>query len=142
MYFQAMISIDTLSTGTETFEFDLSITSDMTAFPYPNDSIGIRYTHSVNSGKFQLYSKDAGGAVAVADSGVTVATSTIYGLRIDIDKSRSEIRAYIDNVPVGRIASGLPSATDAGVRVAIKKSAGSTARVVRVYSLAACFIFP
>jgi len=142
MYFQAMINIDTLSTGTETFEFDLSIASDMTAFPYPNDSIGIRYTHSVNSGKFQLYSKDAGGAVAVADSGVTVAASTIYGLRIDIDKSRSEIRGYIDNVPVGRIASGLPSATDAGVRVAIKKSAGSTARVVRVYSLAACFIFP
>lgn len=142
MYFQAMLSLDNLSTGTETYEFDFSITSDITAFPYANNSTGIRYTHSVNSGKFQMYSKDSGGSVAVADTGVTVTAGELYGFRIDFDKSRTELRGYINNTPIGRLASGLPSAGDAGVRIAINKSAGSTARVARVYSLASCFIFP
>ena len=142
MYFQAMLSLDNLSDGTETYEFDFSLTSDNTAFPYPNSSVGIRYTHSVNSGKFQLYSKNSGGTVAVADSGITVSATALYAMRIDIDKSLSEIRAYIDNTFVGRIASGMPGTTGAGARIGINKSAGTTSRVVRVYSLAACFIFP
>ena len=36
----------------------------------------------------------------------------------------------------------MPAAAGAGARIGINKSAGTTSRVARAYSMAACFIFP
>lgn len=121
---------NTLSDGTETFTSQMSITASPTNVTgTPNNTIGIRYSHSINSGKFQAFSVDGAGAVATQDLGVTVAINTLYTLRVELDKSRTEARFYINGAYAGRMTSGLPAnAQTVGMRCLHLKSAGTNGR--------------
>jgi hypothetical protein len=131
---EATISIPTLSDGTQTFTAGIQVTQGPRSGTFaPNNTIGIRYTDGVNSGKWLGFSKGNAGAETTVDLGITVAANTVYGLRVEVDKSLSEARFYIDGVMVGRIAANLPNAVSASPRIVIVKSAGTTSRALQAH---------
>ncbi len=90
---ETLISIPAVSDGTETFTVELQITGTPNSSSLePNNTIGIRYSHGINSGKWQLFNQDNAAAESVADLGVTVVANNIYKLRIEMDKSKTEAR--------------------------------------------------
>ena len=65
-----LLHLPNLSVGTNTF------TSQFALIPSPssttlavNNSVGIRYSHGINSGKFEGFSRDNGGTESTIDSG-------------------------------------------------------------------------
>lgn len=135
--------IPNLSDGTNTYEAYWKLTLNPAGIYVHLNSFGIRYSSTINSGKFQLYSQDSGGTTSTADTGVTVAADTLYLIRVEIDKSRSEVRAYIDGVPVGRVTANLPaSGVDLAIGACILKTAGTTARTIRLASMGGAAIYP
>lgn len=144
IFAEAFISIPTLSDGTNTYEIGLQITESPTSTTLvPNNTIGIRYSHGTNSGKFQGYNKDNAGSESTGvDLGVTVATATLYKLRVEIDKAKSESRFYVDGVFCGRATSNIPNSVAVGARAIIVKSAGASARSLQLHNLSAGAIYP
>ena len=134
IYTEWTVSIDNLSDGSQTYECNVGLfTSSALTTLNSNNSVGIRYTHGKNSGKWQLFSRDNAGAETTADSGVTVAVTTLYVLRVEMNKARSEARYYIDGAYVGRITANMPTTTTYGSRACIVKSVGTTARLLKTY---------
>lgn len=132
----ATISLPFLSTGTETFTAALMITASPTSTTFlPNNTFGIRYTNGVNSGKLQGFTKDNTGTESTVDLGVTVSGNVAYLVRIEVDKSNSEVRFYVNNSFAGRITSNMPTAGLCAPRCAISKSAGSTSRILNVHNM-------
>lgn len=132
---EATISIPTLSDGTQTFTTHLQLTNSPTSTSAePNNSIFIRYSNGINSGKFQLVSQNNAGAESTADLGVTVATATLYKLRIEIDKAKAEVRGYVNDIYGGRVTGNLPNSVVCGARVGLWKSAGGTASNLYIHN--------
>jgi len=141
---EATISLPVLSDGSETYTTELQFhPSPTTQSLEANNTIGIRYSHGVNSGKWQLFVQDNGGSEGTpTDLAVTVAANTSYRLRLEVDKTNSETRAYINGVFCGRLAAGMPNAAIYGARVVHMKSVGTTARTCQVYNISAGSIYP
>ncbi len=140
---ETLISIPAVSDGTETFTVELQITGTPNSSSLePNNTIGIRYSHGINSGKWQLFNKDNAAAESVADLGVTVVANNIYKLRIEMDKSKTEARAFINGAYVGRVTGSLPNSVVCGSRVILLKSVGTTSRTLRVHQFHAESIYP
>lgn len=143
---QAVLSLPTLSDGTDRFLVDLSIndapTTSQTTGAANNNTIGIRYIDNVNSGKWQGYSKDNAGTETSVDLGVVVSTATLYILRVEIDKSRSEARYYVNGVMCGRIAANIPNANTCGPKMWLQKTVGTTARTVKIHKFMFHSIYP
>ena len=138
-----LISIPTLSDGTETYTVCLQITGTPTTSTLePNNTISIRYSSGINSGKWQGVSKDNAAAESTADLGITVASNTLYLLEVTIDKSKTEARFYINKVMVGRVTGNMPNSIVVGSRIYLLKSAGTTARQLRVHSFGSYAIYP
>lgn len=92
-----------------------------------NDQAFFRYAPATNSGKFQaVYS--IGGTDVSADTGVTVAVSTAYHLRIEIDASRVP-RFYINGVLVAT-GTALTNTTDLIPYVGVEASAAAAKTLV------------
>lgn len=139
----ALISFPVLSDGTDTFFTEIQITNTPnTSTQTPNNTVGIRYSHGTNSGKFQGFSKDNAAAESTVDTGITVATDTLYQLCVVIDKSKTEVRYYIDGVMVGRVTGNLPDSVVIGTRIMHVKTVGTTARTLRVHSIGSYAIYP
>ena len=125
-----------MSDGTQTYSAGLQITASPTLATFaPNNTVGIRYSSGINSGKWQGFSKDNAGTESTADLGITVAANTVYSLRIELDKQNSEVRFYVDGVMSGRVNAKMPTAGAAGVREVIVKSAGTTASTFNVHHI-------
>lgn len=143
IFLEATVSIPTLSDGTNTFTSLLQILNDPTsATESPNNSIGIRYSHGVNSGKWQLYSKDTGGTESLADLGTTVVAGTIYKIRVEIDKAKSEARAYVNGSFAGRVTGNMPNTQAVSGRIMHIKSLGATARTLNIHNISSGAIYP
>jgi hypothetical protein len=142
-YAEGYISIPTLSDGTETFTAELQITNaPSSASLEPNNTIGIRYSHSIAGGNWELFSQDNSGAEGTPDDlDVAVTANALYKLRIEIDKSKTEARAYINGAYVGRVTTNMPNSVVCGARVILLKSAGTTARTLNVHSFSAGAIY-
>lgn len=97
-----------------------------------NNSCGLRYTHDINSGKWQGYCRSSGGTDSVVDTGVTFAANTKYDLRVVLNKQSNEATFFINGTMVGRVTTNTPSATSMGASWQIEKTAGSTSRQCRV----------
>jgi hypothetical protein len=143
-FVEAVISIPTLSDGTETFTVELQITNaPNTAAVEVNNSVNLRYSHSINSGEWEFFSQDNAGAESTPiDCNVAVATGTPYKLRLDIDKTKTEALVHINGAYIGRVTTNLPNSVVCGARLLIFKSAGSTARAINVHSFTAGAIYP
>lgn len=130
----AWVYIPTLSTSAQRFTTQLSITASANGTTLAvNNSVGIRHSDNVNSGKWEVFSRDNAGTESTADSGITVAANTLYMLRIFVDKGRTEARFSITdgtNSYVGRIAANLPNAVTCGARLINSKSVGTTSRTL------------
>ena len=142
---RTLVSIPTLSNGTQTFTFDFGMcngaSTDQTITQ--TNAFGLRYSHGTNSGKWQAYSRDGLAASTTADAGVTVAANTLYELQCYLDMARSEVRFYINGTYAARITTNLPDANALmGCRALILKSAGTTATVVNVHRMSAAMILP
>ena len=142
IFCEAYISLPVVSDGTNTYQIVLDITNSVVTNTIPNNSIGIRYTHATNSGKWQVFSKDNAGSESTADSGVTVSAATLYKLRIEIDKSKTEARAYINDVYVARVTGNMPNSVVCGAKINIFKSVGATERIMNIHSFNAGAIYP
>lgn len=135
--------IPTLSNGTETYTIQVGlVASSSTTTLAANNTVAVRYTHGTNSGKFQGFSKDNAGAESTADLGTTVATNTIYRVRIELDKARAEARFYVNGTFAARITGNMPNNVANGMKAEILKSAGTTARTLNIISMNAGAIYP
>lgn len=144
VFAEATISLPTLSTVAETFtsEFQISSAVQNTTLE-SNNTFGVRYSNGINSGKWEFFCQDnAGSEGTPVDLGVTVTAGVIYRIRIEVDKSKTECRAYINGVYCGRITTPLPNNVQVGVRVVHVKSNGSTARTLKCHSMQAGAIYP
>jgi len=141
--FSALVSLPTLSDGTDTYTATARIVAGANNTTIgPNNAVGIRYTHGTNSGKWEGYSISGAGAVSTADLGVTVTAGQAYLLRVELDKAIGEARFYIDGVFTGRVTASMPTAFAVGSGVIMLKSAGTTAREINVHNMSAKAIYP
>lgn len=97
-----------------------------------NDQVFIRYEAGVNDGEFQVISS-IGGTDTTTDSGVVVAVSTRYRLRIAIGADRTA-RIYINGALIYTTAA-LTDATDLKPYIGVQSSAVA-AKSIRVYGQA------
>ena len=127
-----LVYIPTLSNGTDSFTVYSQFTSSTASpgFTWAH-SAGIMYSHSLNGGNWTGYTTDVSTTNKV-NLNVAVAANTSYLLRTEIDKSRTEVRFYINDVYVGRSTSNIPAAGATGYSCGIKKGVGTSARTVSV----------
>jgi hypothetical protein len=127
-------STATLSDATNDYYYFLRIASNPSSgFFNQNNSLGLRYTHDVNSGKWEAYSRDNGGTDSVVDTGVTFAVDTDYELLVTLNKSNTEATFFINGIVVARIATNLPTGVGCGPSQQLEKTAGTSARSVKCY---------
>lgn len=107
-----------------------------------NNSVGIYYRYSDNSGKWWLRSTNTSGTSTETDSGVTVATSTDYELMVTVNKALTEVTYFINGTVVGRTTTNLPSGVICGPSSQLEKTAGTSARSVYVYRFMGAAIAP
>ncbi len=128
------IRLTGVSDGTDTFVARLGFLDSPSA--EPTDGVYFRYTHSVNSGKWECVTRVAGVETAT-DSGVAaVGSSSFTVFEIQITAS-SSAAFYIDGVLVQTNVTNIPSgANRSGYGLTIIKSAGTNARTVDIDLLA------
>lgn len=142
LFGEAVVSIPTLSTALESFTSTLQFTQNpINTDIDPINTIGIRHSDGINSGKWELFSQDNAGSESVADLGVTVQAGTLYTIRVEINKSKTEARAYVNGAYVGRVTGNMPNSTIVSCRMTTRKSAGTTARTLNVHSFSAGAIY-
>lgn len=71
-----------------------------------NEGVYLRYSHGVNSGKWQA--RCYADSETAADTGITVVAQTWYKLRIEIDPDAAEVRFYINGSIVATISTNIP----------------------------------
>lgn len=142
MVFSTSVYFPTLSDGTQTYTFSFGLVPSPSSTTLAvNNSVCIRYSSGVNSGKFEGFCRDNAGTESTVDLGTTVAANTLYALTVCFDKARSEARFYVDGVMAGRVAANVPNAVATGGRAVIVKSAGTTARTAIMPTINFCSIY-
>lgn len=129
---EVVMNIPTLSDGTETFTtYDGFLDSQVFT---PVDGAYFRYTHSVNSGKFQRVTV-ANSVETASDCNVTVVAGTWYRLVVVVNAAASSVEFFIKSgsgalTSVGSNTTNIPSGAgrETGFLWGILKSAGTTAR--------------
>lgn len=126
-----------LSDGTDTYTFIAGFGDAPTAASQ-TDGAFIRYTHSVNSGKFQAVT-ESNTTETATDTGVTVAADTWYRLDISVNAAGTSVVFALktgtgSSSTVATNTTNIPTtATRAtGIICGLIKSAGTTARTAWV----------
>lgn len=116
-----------LSDGTETFTLLLGLND--TASGAMVDGVAFRYTHAVNGGRWECVARN-NATETVVDSGVSVAATTNYKLRIEINAAGTSAQFFINGASVGTITTNIPTASGRQTTPSfgIIKSAGTTSR--------------
>jgi len=98
--------LSALSDGTDTY-----ITRDGFLDTRPDvdstDCVGIRYTHSVNSGKYEFVCRSNSTETTV-DSGLTPSTTSFQTFRIRIDSTAANAYLYTNGVLAATITTNIP----------------------------------
>jgi hypothetical protein len=113
-----------LSDGTDTYILYAGLSNDNSA--EPAHGLYFRYSHSVNSGKWQFIARASSTETAV-DTGITVAVSTFYRFTIILNAAGTSAEGFINGTSIGTITTNLPSAVF-GHTTGIRKTAGLTNR--------------
>lgn len=109
--FEWSVYIPVLSDGTNRYSLSLGLANT----PKPgNVGVYFRYSDNVNSGKWFLRQQDGSGDTTETDSGVTVAASTWYNLRAEIDAvgGATSIRWYINGTLVATVGTSFPGSAN------------------------------
>lgn len=142
LWAETLISIPTLSTAGDTYHIYFTLDDTGNNNTLSNNSVGIKYSHGVNSGKWQGFSRDNAGTESTVDLGTTVATNTLYKLRVELNKTKTEARFYVNGDMAGLVTGNMPDALSMATRLLLLKSVGTTARTLRFHSMTAAAIFP
>lgn len=94
------------------------------------DGCYIRYTHSVNSGKWQGVCRN-NSTESTCDSTITVAVDTYYKLGVIVNAAGTSADFLVDGVSRCQITTNIPTATgrEHGFGVFMYKTAGTTSRI-------------
>ena len=117
-----------LSNATDNYSLSFGIFNDQIASE--PDGVYLFYNHSVNSGKWLGYTN--GNSTSTIDTGVTVAASTTYQLRVIIRPDGS-VAYFIDDVYVGKTTTNIPAGQGMFGGARINKLAGTSRTVVYRY---------
>ena len=128
--FKFRFRLPILSDGTNTYLWRGAFSNTIAAADGAQ-SVGFRYTHSENSGKFLCVSRQ-NNTESTSDSGVTVVANQFYEMEVHLNTTQAMF--IIDGVAVAIITTNLP--TDGGSQYfgyvfQIVKSVGTTARTVQ-----------
>lgn len=121
------MAMEDLSDGTDTFYVYFGITNNVTGAE-PSSGVYFRYTHSVNSGKFEAVCTNST-VSTVDDTGITADTN-YHIFEIDVNADGDSVDFSIDGVVVSTITTNIPTGSNllVGVTMTIIKSAGTTGR--------------
>lgn len=132
-----------LSNGTQQYRIRHVITaSPSSLLTNVNSTLGIRYSHDINSGKFECYARDSGGTETTADSGVTVAAATGYETLIAFNKAQTEAVFFINGVAVARITTNLISSVAVGAAIQFGSLVGTGTKTLYIHRMMAAAIAP
>ena len=136
LYYRAVVTIPTLSTGTQHFlSYNGLLSSANSTYEGGGNYVVIQYRHDLNGGRWEGWSASSAD-IGMVDLGVTVVAGTPYTLEIYLNKQRTEARYYIDGVYRGRRTTLLPdNATIMRPTSGIRKISGTTSRSVYVHEL-------
>jgi len=107
-----------------------------------NNSLGIRYRHNVNGGKWQCYSRNGSGGETVVDTGIPFAVNTEYEVMVTLNKTNTEATYFLNGAVVGRITANLPAAVAVGPSNHLEKLTGNSPRSALVYRFMGAAIAP
>jgi hypothetical protein len=128
--FDIGVQIPTLSDGTDRYTLVLGFGDSNTGTTDNVDGYYFKYSDNVNSGKWQLVTSNSS-TRTTADSGITVAASTWYGLTAILNAAGTSVEFFIDGVSVGTITTNIPGATRTyGANGRIVKALGTNSRSV------------
>jgi hypothetical protein len=118
-------ALETLSDGTDTYTASVGF-HDVVTSGDAADGAYFRYTHGVNSGKWQAVTR-ASSVETAEDTGVTAVVTTYSIFEVRINAAGTSATFYIDGVLTNTIATNIPTA-GTSFMIKIEKTAGSTAR--------------
>lgn len=123
------VALKDLSDGTDTFVVRHGFTNSNNGTS--TNGAYFRYTHSVNSGKWEAVTVVAGTETA-EDTGITGAVDGFHLFKIVVNDDATQVDFYIDGVLTNSITTNIPngSAEVTGYSCHIEKTAGSTAKGV------------
>ncbi len=139
----ATIRISSLSDNTNRFAAGLRLSSSPATYSEnQNNSVGIRYSHNINGGSFQCFSRDNAGGESLVNTNISVGSSTIYTLFVCLNAAKTAAFFYIDNVFVGSITGNMPNSVAAGSTLYIAKTSGSGSKFLLMYKYSSYAIYP
>jgi hypothetical protein len=118
-----------LSDGTNTFTVRMGFLD--TAVGVATNGVFFRYTHSVNSGKWEAVCRAAGTETAV-DTGVVFTAGEDRNYYIFVNMEGTSASFYIDGLPKIAVpmTTNIPTLAGLGVGIGAVKSAGTTSTLV------------
>lgn len=127
IFHKQTIVIPTLSVAAQRFNIRAGLSSaGTTGNADPAAGVYLRYSDSVNSGRFQCVSRNASVESAV-DTGVTVVAGTIYELEVRINAAANQVNCFVNGVAAGTITTNVPATSNSmGIFTNIQKTAGTT----------------
>lgn len=132
-YYRTIIGgLSALSDGTDTYTLIAGLTGNTSAFTASPDGAFFRYSHGINSGKWQAVTSAA--AVSTTfDTGVTFAASTNYTLEVFYRPDQSA-SFFVNGTYITEITTNVWSGYSYPF-ITIIKSAGTTSRSVNVHAI-------
>jgi hypothetical protein len=124
--FQAKLAVNQLSDGTDTYTAWVGFLDSVQAAP--TDGVFFRYTHSVNSGKWECVTVSNTSETA-ADSGIAAVAGTYQRFTIEVNAAGTSVGFYIDGSLVQTHTLTIPtgSGRELGWGVLARRSAGTAA---------------
>jgi hypothetical protein len=133
----------TLGDATNNYYYFLRIAdTPYSGFFTQNNSVGLYYRYSDNSGKWWARSTNSGGTSTETDTGVTVAVNTEYELMVSLNSQNNEATFWINGAVVARITTNLPAGTNVGWSQQLEKTAGTSARSIKCFRFIGAAIAP
>lgn len=129
------LRLGNLSDGTETYTIRAGFIDS--ASGESTDGCFFRYTHSVNSGRWEAVTRSNGTETGSAtDTGIAASTSWVV-LEIEINTDSTSVKFYINGTLVATNTTNIPgnggaSGREFGIGTALIKSAGTTNRLMLV----------
>ena len=127
-YMHWIVKISALSDGTDTFSLKIGMLDTQTLTQ--DDGLFFEYTHSVNSGNWQICSVDAA-------TKTTTNTSTAVGtgwvvLGIECNAAGTSVKYTVDGVEVANspITTNIPTTTPCSPAVMLSRTAGTSSRIL------------
>jgi hypothetical protein len=105
------VGFEQLATVGENFEavFGEAINGTHSNLAASSDFVGFRYNRSSSSGNWEAVTKAAAGSTTTTDTGVAVAATTRYRLKIVVNSALSQVQFYINDVLKATHTTNIPA---------------------------------